>query len=83
MLIYLMTHENVLLIESKNMTQLLEKVYHFTAKFNQIEDPRYADKAWPEGSVVFTKTRGPTQRANTHIASGGPPNKRRTREKSV
>ena len=63
MLIYLLTSENVFLIETSNFRALLRKLYYFSAEFNkprfdnipELDDFHLLKGIWPERAIVFTR----------------------------
>ena len=73
MLIYLMVHENVMVITTQQMESLLRKTEAFTVKFNMPYDKRRPMKEFfMEGAFVFTKIpKVVLSRQNTMIAGGG------------
>ena len=54
MFIFLMTNEDVLLVQSSDMSSLLAKMYWFTptANKNIIESE---EPTWPDSAIVFTR----------------------------
>ena len=54
MFIYLMTNDEVLLVSSCDMSNLLAKMYWFTPIANRnISEPE--DYVWPDSAIVFTR----------------------------
>ena len=54
--IYLTLYDDVMLINKEDMCQLVQKMYTFTPKFNQVQDQRYTGMEWPDrdATIIFT-----------------------------
>ena len=76
MLIYVFTHEDVLLVQSGDMHKLISKMYCFTPRFNKNQNEP-SGYEWSDSSIIFTRRQNETYEGraavgNNSVAGGGP-----------